>query len=73
MTTVVVTRKGQTTIPQTLREKYRLAEGTRLDVIDTGDGVLFKKAASTLDLAGTSRRTYDQLRRHLDEIRREDA
>jgi bifunctional DNA-binding transcriptional regulator/antitoxin component of YhaV-PrlF toxin-antitoxin module len=56
-----------------VREKYRLAEGTRLDVIDTGDGVLFRKAASTLDLVGTSRRTYDQLRRHLDEIRREDA
>jgi bifunctional DNA-binding transcriptional regulator/antitoxin component of YhaV-PrlF toxin-antitoxin module len=56
-----------------LREKYGLAEGTRLDVIDAGDGVLFKKAASTLDLVGTSKRTYDQLRRHLDEIRREDA
>jgi AbrB family looped-hinge helix DNA binding protein len=73
LTTVVVTRKGQTTIPQTLREKYGLAEGTRLDVIDAGNGVLFKKAASTLDLIGTSKRTYDQLRRHLDEIRREDA
>ena len=69
----MVTRKGQTTIPQTLRKKYRLAEGTRLEVIDTGDGVLFKKAASTLDLVGTSRRTYDQLRRHLDDIRREDV
>jgi AbrB family looped-hinge helix DNA binding protein len=73
LTTVVVTRKGQTTIPQTLREKYRLVEGTRLEAIDTGDGVLFKKAASTLDLVGTSRRTYDQLRRHLDDIRREDV
>lgn len=73
MTTVVVTRKGQTTIPQTLREKYQLAEGTKLEVIDTGDGVLFRKCPSTLDLVGTSRRTYDQLRRHLDEVRREDA
>lgn len=73
MTTVVVTRKGQTTIPQTLREKYRLAKGTKLEVIDTGEGVLFKKAASTLDLVGTSRRAYDQLRTRLDEIRREDV
>jgi AbrB family looped-hinge helix DNA binding protein len=73
LTTVVVTRKGQTTIPQTLREKYGLTEGTRLDVTDTGDGVLFRKVPSTLDLVGTSRKTYDELKKRLDEIRREDA
>lgn len=73
MTTVLVTRKGQTTIPRTFREKYGLREGTRLDVIDTGEGVLFRKAPSTADLVGTSRRTYDELKRRLDEIRREDA
>ncbi|MGD0495642.1 MAG: AbrB/MazE/SpoVT family DNA-binding domain-containing protein [Candidatus Bathyarchaeia archaeon] len=31
----VVTRKGQTTIPARLREKYKIEEGTRLQVIET--------------------------------------
>ena len=73
MTTTVVTRKGQTTIPQKLREKYGLREGTKLDVIDTGEGVLLRKALSTIDLIGTSKRTLHDLTKHLDEMRREDA
>ena len=73
MTTVLVTRKGQTTIPQKLREKYGLKEGTRLDVLDTGEGVLLKKALSTIDLIGTSKSTLKELEKRLDEIRREDA
>ena len=73
MTTVTVTRKGQTTIPQKLREKYELKEGTKLDVFDTGEGVLLKKALSTIDLIGTSKSNYQELRKRLDEIRREDA
>ena len=73
LTSVIVTRKGQTTIPQNLREKYGLIEGTKLDVIDVGDGVLFKRAPSTIDLVGTSTRTYRELKKRLDEIRREDV
>jgi len=73
LTTVLVTRKGQTTIPQKLREKYGLKEGTRLDVLDTGEGVLLKKALSTIDLIGTSKSTLKELEKRLDEIRREDA
>jgi AbrB family looped-hinge helix DNA binding protein len=34
---VVVTRKGQTTIPVKLRRKYKIEEGTRLKSIDTND------------------------------------
>jgi len=68
-----VTRKGQTTIPQQLRKKYRLTEGTKLDVIDTGEGVLLKKALSTADLIGTSNSTLSDLTKRLNEIRREDA
>jgi len=73
LTTVTVTRKGQTTIPQELREKYGLKEGTKLDAVDAGDGILLRKALSTRDLAGTSKSTYDQLRKRLNEIRREDV
>ena len=39
---VVVTRKGQTTIPIEFRRKYRIVEGSRLEVVDTGEGVLLK-------------------------------
>ena len=49
---VVVTRKGQTTIPAKLRRKYKIEEGTRLEVVDTMDGILFKPKISTLDFAG---------------------
>jgi len=73
LTTVTLTRKGQTTIPKELREKYRLSEGTRLQVIDTGEGVMFRKALSTIDLIGSSEKTFDEMKRRLDEIRREDA
>jgi AbrB family looped-hinge helix DNA binding protein len=48
---VAVTRKGQTTIPARLREKYRIERGTSLQVIETEEGILFKPKKSTLDLA----------------------
>jgi AbrB family looped-hinge helix DNA binding protein len=50
---VIVTRKGQTTIPIKLREKYNIEEGTRLQVLDTADGILLRPKKSTLDLAGS--------------------
>jgi AbrB family looped-hinge helix DNA binding protein len=50
---VVVTRKGQTTIPIRLREKYKIEEGTRLQVVDTKEGILLKPKKSTMDLAGS--------------------
>ena len=50
---VVVTRKGQTTIPSKLRKKYKIEEGTRLKVEDTGKGILFRKTQSVLDLLGS--------------------
>jgi len=69
---MTVTRKGQAIIPQELREKYGLKGGTRLDVIDTGEGILLKKALSTGNLIGTSNSTYNQLKKHLNKVRRED-
>lgn len=73
LTTVTVTRKGQTTIPKELREKYDLSEGTKLQVVDTGEGVMFRKALSTIDLIGSSEKSFEAMKRRLDEIRREDA
>ena len=68
-----MTRKGQTTIPKELREKYGLREGTRLDALDAGDGVLLKKSVSSIDLIGSSKFSYEELKKRLDNIRREDA
>ena len=39
----VVTKKGRTTIPVKLRRKYKIEEGTKLEVIDTGEGILLKR------------------------------
>jgi len=50
-----------------------MSEGAELQVIDTGDGVMFRKAQSTLDLIGTSKKSYNEMKRRLDEIRREDV
>jgi len=71
---VVVTRKGQTTIPSRLRKKYRISEGTRLKVKDTGTGVLFKKIPSTLELlgSGASHASVEEMKKLLDEMRAED-
>jgi AbrB family looped-hinge helix DNA binding protein len=73
LTRVTVTRKGQTTIPKELREKYEMFEGAELEVVDAGVGVLFRKARSTADLIGSSKRSFGEMKRRLDEIRREDA
>jgi AbrB family looped-hinge helix DNA binding protein len=72
---VVVTRKGQTTIPARLREKYRIREGTRLQVIETDEGILFKPEKSTLDLAGSGSHyaTTEEMKKLLDKLREEDV
>jgi AbrB family looped-hinge helix DNA binding protein len=68
---VVVTRKGQTTIPVGLRLKYNIEEGTRLEVVETADGILFKPKKTTADLAGSGARyaTPEEMRRVLDRLR----
>ncbi|RLI45576.1 AbrB family transcriptional regulator [Candidatus Bathyarchaeota archaeon] len=72
---VVVTRKGQTTIPAKLRMKYGIEEGTRLEVIETKEGILFKPKETTIDLAGSGAKyaTPEQMKKLLDKIREEDV
>jgi AbrB family looped-hinge helix DNA binding protein len=72
---VVVTRKGQTTIPAQLRKKYKIQEGTRLEVSETPEGILFKPKKSTIDLAGsgTKHATPEEMKRLLDKLREEDV
>ena len=71
---VVVTRKGQTTIPVKLRLKYKIEEGTRLAVVDTNDGILLKPKLSTFDLFGSGAKhaTVEEMKKLLDQLRAED-
>lgn len=74
-TEVVVTRKGQTTIPAQLRRKFKIEKGTRLEVIETKDGILFKPKKTTIDLAGTGAKhaTPEEMKKLLEKLREEDA
>jgi AbrB family looped-hinge helix DNA binding protein len=68
---VLVTRRGQTTIPDKIRKKLNIREGTRLKVETKGDKVIFSKIPSVFDLAGTSKLTREQAIRRLDKMREE--
>jgi len=74
-TEVVVTRKGQTTIPVQLRRKYKIEEGTRLEVIETEEGILLRPKRSTIDLAGSGAKyaTPEEMKHLLDKLREEDV
>jgi AbrB family looped-hinge helix DNA binding protein len=72
---VVVTKKGQTTIPARLRKKFKIEEGTRLEVIETGEGILFIPKKSFWDLIGSGApyATVEEIRKELDKMRAEDV
>ena len=72
---VVVTRKGQTTIPAKLRKKFKIEEGTRLEVVETAEGILFKPKKSFWDLIGSGApfATVEEMKKELDKLREEDV
>ncbi len=41
-----VTRKGQVTIPQALREKYGIGSDSEVDFVDEGNKIVLKKRGS---------------------------
>jgi len=69
---IVVTRRSQTTIPVELRRKYAITEGTRLEVLDTEQGIVFRKERSTLDLAGSGKDSMKRVFELLDRMREDD-
>ena len=70
---VVVTKKGQTTIPVKLRRKFKIEEGTRLEVKETEEGILFKPKKTIWDMAGAYSQyaTPEEMKRRLDKLRQE--
>jgi AbrB family looped-hinge helix DNA binding protein len=71
---VVVTRKGQTTIPSELRKKYKISEGTHLKVEDIGKGILLRKTPRTIELlgSGSAHASVKEMKQLLDEMRAEE-
>lgn len=69
---VVVTRRGQTTIPTEFRRRLGIEEGSKLKVEVEGDKIVFEKVPSIFDLAGTSKLTKAEAFRELDRLREED-
>ena len=71
---VVVTKKGQTTIPVKLRRKYKIEEGTKLAVIDTEEGILLKPKKSFWDMIGAYSKfgTPEEVKKEIDKLRHED-
>jgi AbrB family looped-hinge helix DNA binding protein len=72
---VVVTKKGQTTIPIRLRKKSKIEEGTRLEVIETSEGILFKRKQSIWDLIGSGSKfaSVEEMKKELNKLRDQDA
>lgn len=68
-TEVLVTRRGQTTIPIEIRKKLGIKEGTRLSVESIGDKIIFTKPPSIDDLDGSSKLTASEAIQLLDKLR----
>ena len=69
---VLVTRRGQTTIPTEIRRKLGIREGSRLKVETSGGKVILTKIPSVFDLAGTSPMNRERAFNQLDKMREED-
>lgn len=75
MTEVTVTRKGQITIPVELRRKFKIEEGSKVEVVEEGGKIVVRRHTSIFDLAGSSagKGDVEDLKVLLDEMREEDA
>ena len=49
---VVVTKKGQTTIPARLRKRFNIEEGPKLEAVETDEGILFRLKKTAVDFKG---------------------
>ena len=71
-----ITEKGTVTIPAEIREKYRLGKGSRVEFVETDEGVLLVPVIPLEDLFGAdknAKETVHQMIRELQEERRKEA
>ena len=71
---MLVTRKGQVTIPASKRRKYGIKEGMRVLVRDSGEGVPITPVIPIEDVAGVDagKVSLEQMRKELDDLRSRD-
>jgi len=71
---VLVTRKGQITLPVSLRRKYGIEEGMKMIVQDSDSGIILKVLPRIEDLAGidAGKLTVEKAFEILDKMRSED-
>ena len=74
MEEVLVTRKGQITVPIALRRKYGIKQGMKLTVQDSGESIVLKVAPRLEDLVGIDAGKIDVKKaiEMLDKMRSED-
>jgi AbrB family looped-hinge helix DNA binding protein len=72
---VVVTRKGQVTIPVKLRRKFKIEENSKVKIVKEEGKIVIKKQLSFLDLIGSSagKATVEEVKKWLEQTREEDA
>ncbi|MCJ7506922.1 AbrB/MazE/SpoVT family DNA-binding domain-containing protein [Candidatus Bathyarchaeota archaeon] len=71
---VLVTRKGQVTIPITKRRKYGIKEGMRVLIRDSKEGIIIKPITPIEDLAGVDagKISLEEMKKRLDGLRTQD-
>jgi AbrB family looped-hinge helix DNA binding protein len=71
---VLVTRKGQITVPIHLRRKYGIKEGMKITVEDSGTNIVLKVVPRFEDLIGSEAGKIDlkKAMEELDKMRSED-
>jgi AbrB family looped-hinge helix DNA binding protein len=71
---LVVTKKGQVTIPIKLRRKFGIEKGSKVEIIEEDGKIVIKKLPSFLDLVGSSagKVSVEEVKKMLDEMRAED-
>lgn len=72
---VVVTRKGQVTIPVELRRKFLIEKGSKVEIVEKNGEIVIRKCPSIFDLAGASAGKVDveELKKELDRMREDNA
>jgi AbrB family looped-hinge helix DNA binding protein len=71
---VLVTRKGQVTVPIALRRKYGIEEGMKMIVEDSGSSIILKVVPRLEDLVGidAGKMSVEKAFEILDKMRSED-